>query len=298
MRPWIWDHPVRFISRRSLLWLIDHAVPGVLADQWNIAFGPDLRLVSPLEDMHGRALFLHGYTHYAVAMLMKSVVRPDWLCVDVGANQGEFALLMARLAWGGSVIAFEPVREIYQRFASNVKLNKLQNITLMDSVVHSYDGSCSFFVNFSRINCGLSSLTAQQQGDEGRLEQRQVPCTTLDTALGHLSRVDLIMLDVEGHEGDALRGASGIISRHHPLIIFEFGTLYGLGNSETLDLLRRHGYTIHAILYDAAGGPTLPEMPEISIDTASRYYTYYEPINLAAIPPDRRDDLASILSCP
>jgi len=49
-----------------------------------------------------------------------------------------------------------------------------------------------------------------------------VDVVTLDSLLPDMPTVDLIKIDVEGHELQVLRGAADLISQHRPLVIFEF----------------------------------------------------------------------------
>ena len=44
----------------------------------------------------------------------------------------------------------------------------------------------------------------------------------LDEALAHVDRIDLIKMDIEGHEPRALRGARMLIERHRPTLVTEF----------------------------------------------------------------------------
>ena len=37
-----------------------------------------------------------------------------------------------------------------------------------------------------------------------------------------MDRIDLIKIDIEGHEPRAIRGARGLIERHHPTLLTEF----------------------------------------------------------------------------
>ncbi len=82
-------------------------------------------------------------------------------------------------------------------------------------------------------NCGASSIV---QGDE-------FPVTTID-ALG-LAEVDLIQLDVEGFELQALEGAWNTIRACHPLIVLELkghGARYGYTDEEVDQAMIGHGY--------------------------------------------------------
>ena len=65
----------------------------------------------------------------------------------------------------------------------------------------------------------------------------EIPMVTLDEFLGDVA-IDAIVLDVEGHEAQALRGAERVILAHRPMLWFEF-----LNNTEAItDVLRDYGY--------------------------------------------------------
>lgn len=66
-----------------------------------------------------------------------------------------------------------------------------------------------------------------------------IPMVPLDDVLGDDVAVDAIVLDVEGSEVEALRGAERLIARHRPLLWFEF-----LSNTAAIEaFLAAHDYT-------------------------------------------------------
>jgi FkbM family methyltransferase len=89
---------------------------------------------------------------------------------------------------------------------------------------------------------GTAGLTRPKvQAGLWRLEgEGDVPLLPLDS-LG-LSRVDALVLDVEGHEVQALRGAERVIAAHRPLLWFEY-----LHHAAAIDeFLAERGYTAPA----------------------------------------------------
>jgi len=70
--------------------------------------------------------------------------------------------------------------------------------------------------------------------DEGRAYTQLV---RLDEVLASLDRVDLIKLDIEGHEPRAIEGARGLIEKHRPTLLTEFNPrcLCEVGSIEPID---------------------------------------------------------------
>lgn len=73
-----------------------------------------------------------------------------------------------------------------------------------------------------------------------------------------LPRVDLIKIDVDGHESAVIKGSNNTLEKHAPTLVMEFApyTLTEMGSSlpELLELLEPHGYN----LFDEKTGAHLP----------------------------------------
>ena len=81
---------------------------------------------------------------------LAELIRPDDICIDVGANVGLYTVFMARHAISGSVIAFEPVPLNRDLLNLNVRLNQLSNVEVRGSVVCDRAEARSFFDNCGR----------------------------------------------------------------------------------------------------------------------------------------------------
>jgi hypothetical protein len=86
--------------------------------------------------------------------------------------------------------------------------------------------------------------------------------TTIDAYASDadIRRVDLIKVDVEGHELAVFEGGEGLLTREDaPILAFELNPAclahHGTSATELLALLRRLGYT-HVWRLSAKGGPT------------------------------------------
>jgi FkbM family methyltransferase len=178
------------------------------------------------------------------------------LCVfDVGANQGQYleTAIHSFPDRPRSIHAFEPsaatFRILAQRFGhvTGVRLNP---VGLGDRA-----GEYDLFSDAE--GSGLASLTERQLEHLGISHQRseRVRIETLHEycAAQGIERIDLLKIDVEGHELDVLRGADGMLSRRRiRMVTFEFGGC----NIDTKTFVRefwqlftRHGMTsFHRIM--------------------------------------------------
>jgi tRNA G37 N-methylase Trm5 len=80
--------------------------------------------------------------------IMLTVLREGDTVIDVGANVGFFTVLAATLVGSkGHVVAFEPGVECVVRLRSNLALNDLGNVSLVEQVATNQVGEVTFFLN-------------------------------------------------------------------------------------------------------------------------------------------------------
>lgn len=146
---------------------------------------------------------------------------PGSVVVDVGANFGLYALSAA--VYGrphGWVFAFEPAPNAFALLERNIADNGLgAAVTARRAAVAAAAGRAQFHVG---RDVSFSSLhRTSRLADEA--ETVEVEVVTLDEALAHVQSIDLLKIDVEGGEGDVLRGARDVLRRSRaPIVQFEF----------------------------------------------------------------------------
>ncbi|MGH7176269.1 MAG: FkbM family methyltransferase [Tepidisphaeraceae bacterium] len=157
-------------------------------------------------------------SHYDrdVADYIAARIRPGQVVLDVGANMGVYALQFG--SWvgnSGKVYAFEPnpgARQVLQR---HVRMNRFQDrIEIVPSAVSSCPGEAEFF---ARDADGMSRLGSANPLLEksGEIRPLRVSITTLDEFCRERAVTpDWLLLDIEGFEIAALRGAREMICRH------------------------------------------------------------------------------------
>jgi len=145
-----------------------------------------------------------------------------WTVVDCGANVGLFSLFMKDAA---RLVAVEPNPAVVSRLRRNLESNEVA-ATVVEAAVSSEDGAVK--MGFADGPSVLSAI-----GETGS----EVRSVSIDSLLEqtNVDEVDLLKLDVEGHEIEALRGGSTHLERRRiKRIVVEFN------DDDALDALDRH----------------------------------------------------------
>ena len=179
-----------------------------------------------------------------------------------GAYFGDHAVLIAKeIAGNGGVVhAFEPNTQQRGMLMRNAELNGLTNILPRPEGLW-HDSS----TNLKLV--GYDSFANAEVAEAGDDTFKTVTIADYLAAAG-VDRLDLIVLDIEGAELGALKGAAPFLAApagEAPAILFEVHRHYvdwsnGLGNTEIAKLLTGHGYTLFGLRdfnsnYDLAGKP-------------------------------------------
>lgn len=136
--------------------------------------------------------------------------------VDGGAYRGVTVLRSHELFPAATIHAFEPQRESFD--ALRQRVGHLDYVRLHPMALSDVDGEHPFFVNETAYTSSL--LRAQTQAMR-QVDQRMVATRTLDSVMAALGdpAVDVIKLDLQGHELVALRGAAHTLSRCRALLV-------------------------------------------------------------------------------
>lgn len=153
--------------------------------------------------------------------------NPDSLCVfDVGANKGQF-LELTQLSIGSREIVihcFEPSKVAFSEL-SRVANNDIR-VTLNNRALGRVKGEAHLF--YDEDASGLASLSKRNLDHIG-VEFGQSEIVNVDTLDSYcqstgITHIDLLKIDVEGHELDVLIGAESMFVRGSiDMVQFEFG---------------------------------------------------------------------------
>ncbi len=146
-----------------------------------------------------------------VASFLSKRLKPTALCLDVGANAGIYVLQLCRWAPSGKVIAFEPNPITQTILKNHIRMNGLQErASIVPLAVSDQEGVAEF--HFSQAS-GMSRLGEANPELASSASCIKVKVTTLDIYCGeHHLEPDLLLMDIEGYEYNALKGARQLIS--------------------------------------------------------------------------------------
>lgn len=209
--------------------------------------------------------------------LLRQLVQPGMVVLDVGAHVGYFTRLFSR--WTGAsgrVIALEPHPGTHQALRQNTR--KLPNVTALRLAASEAEGSAELFDYLLMSASGSlhydETLARQQQSQMGagdmaprrqtgfEPQRYRVRTVALDDCLAELGleRVDVVKMDIEGAELAALRGMRGLIADSPGLaLVMEYNPC----------ALRAFGHAPIAAL-DEALGMGFARMHEIQADGTLR----------------------------
>jgi len=195
-------------------------------------------------DPRHRGLFPETYEP-TVCDFLREQVKAEDVCLDVGGHVGIYALCLARWsAPNGQVFAFEPNPDTRAVLESNARRNpEGQRITVIPKGVSDRPGEATFFA------AGIEGFSRLGEPNRERPEEHrsfQVPITTIDDFCAEQKiKPNWILIDIEGYEVAALRGAretirtarSRIVVEMHPFLWKSAGT----SQEEFSDLLTSYG---------------------------------------------------------
>ena len=165
--------------------------------------------------------------------------------VDVGAHVGCYSIRAAQKA--SEVHAVEPNIEAIERLESNRYINNVHNMFIYPVAAWDKTEMLTLFSpnSFPR-DASMRTLSGRPDAT--------VPAVTLDELLfPFIERADLLKLDVEGADLQALEGMRSILANLKPTLIVEDHSVLGYFSAEALqDKLRDLQYTTE--LFGTYGG--------------------------------------------
>jgi len=171
-------------------------------------------------DAKERPRFAHNYEAQTAEFLAKRI-KPGMTCFDVGANVGAYVLQLAHWSGpSGKIVAFEPNTGAREVLARHIAWNgTADRVTVVPSAISSSPGESVLYAEGAD---GMSRLAEANRGLRSTAVEMVVPVTSLDTwCEANQVWPDVLLLDIEGFEIEALRGARAVLARSKPLIAVE-----------------------------------------------------------------------------
>lgn len=141
--------------------------------------------------------------------ILEAYLHPGSVFVDAGANEGYFTVLAAALLKGrGSILAIEPQARLIPVLTRNLQLNRIEIASIQRVALGERAGDTSLYLS-SDMNTGSSAVF---RATKYALPVETVRSTTLEALLDEtrVTSVDLLKMDIEGSEYEAILGSPGL----------------------------------------------------------------------------------------
>jgi len=203
-----------------------------------------MRIVMGTQDH--MAFLTDAYEPQVVKALIEHC-KPGMVACDIGAHLGYFTLLLSRLVQpGGYVYAFEPFTENYRRLEKTIRINRLSNVLIRPLAVSNKCGNAYFRESLS--SCMGRIVWGHNGTYDGVHQPLCVHTVSLDEFADRerLKKIDLIKMDIEGEELNALLGMQRLLTNGRPTIVCEVHA--GLvERSEVISFLEGLEYRVYSL---------------------------------------------------
>ena len=150
-------------------------------------------------------IFLGIKNEVSIANINKIInTEEKKIIIDIGANIGSVSLPLANMFKNSKIVSIEPTIYAYSKLKKNVSLNPSlkSRIKLENSFISNNDKK-------HKVHLGI-------------LKKTSFKTKKLDKICSKFKKIDFIKIDVDGHELDVLKSGKKTITKHKPVIYFEF----------------------------------------------------------------------------
>jgi len=239
----------------------------------------NLRMPCDVRDMLQRQFYFFG-TYYLERDLLAcwSVLAAEAQVIfDVGANAGIYSLAALAANPQATVHAFEPTPETAERLRVTAELNHLNQLNVQEVAVSDRVGEASLVRcrGDRGNNDGMNYISTMRSGADELVATTSLDQFCLERAI---RRIDLLKLDIQGHEAEALAGAKEILGGGCVRTVFVELNWATPGTAtcpatRTVGILEEAGFvfaqpTTDALVWSKAG-PWLRQMSDVIARTRS-----------------------------
>jgi FkbM family methyltransferase len=198
------------------------------------------------------SIYLVGAFERSTVSTLEKLVKPGDVVFDIGANIGAHTLGLARsVGPTGRLYAFEPADFAFAKLGRNLALNpELDSRTRARQILLSSSPADSSQEQIY-ASWPLEKDDSVHPKHRGRLvTTKNASVDTLDhfAQSEGLDRLDLIKIDVDGHELPVLRGGLHLLKRFRPVLLMEMSPYVHAEQKNSFEalvaLLRDAGYSL------------------------------------------------------
>ncbi|WP_313803511.1 FkbM family methyltransferase [Flavobacterium sp.] len=185
-------------------------------------------------------------------LYIQQVLKSDSVFIDIGTNKGIYLYQAEKVITNGKIIGFEPNKSL---------VNYIQPLfpkaEIYPFAVSSKSGTA--VLNIPKKGNGLQDTRASLEAMGDDVEQIEIQMVALDEFAKEKqwTKIDVVKIDVEGHEFDTIKGCSEILKTIKPIFIIEIELRHAhYPIHEIFDFITNFGYEV--FYFDRKTLTTLP----------------------------------------
>lgn len=185
-----------------------------------------------------------GKSKYQELHHLKKIVKPDSVCLDIGANMGYYSYFMSKYSGqNGKVYAVEPVPLFAEIWSKNMWKFKGDRLVLFPFALGEKEIEIEMGMPSVNgvIHHGMTKVVSESDSSFEKTFKAEMK--NPDKLFAEIEKLDFIKVDVEGYESQVFCNMLETIKKHSPLIQSE---LSGKENRmKSIELLNSIGYKPH-----------------------------------------------------
>lgn len=165
---------------------------------------------------------------------------PAPVVLDCGGHIGTFTLLVKTLNRAARIYTVEPLEENLRLLRDNLKMNGIQDVTVIGKALHSKSGHLSLYVS----ETGFDSASTSPMGHAASRAITVATTTLEDIVSTHaIQSIDLLKVDVEGSEYDIVDASFALLCEKTRRVVMEYHVTaaHPHGRDEIVSRLTSHG---------------------------------------------------------
>ena len=233
-------HDIKSDFRAAILNPLHQLFVGKIPSSFDI-HSNQLKFTSDGGIMSIQAYYVGEVEYHLTKYIIDNQLKEGMVFLDIGGHHGAFASIIGfeikKRKLNGHVYSFEPDPRNLLFLNKNVKCNELGEIvTIVSNAVSSRSEEGVLAISDDNSCNWLDENNNNQHGIN-------ISVISIDDYCKNFTRVDLVKIDIQGGEYQAILGMERIINKFKPVIIIEIMD-YSRYAKETKEIISKMGYNL------------------------------------------------------
>jgi FkbM family methyltransferase len=188
-----------------------------------------------------------GWEKYSLK-LWTELSKESTMIFDIGANTGIFGLISNAINSKSEIHYFEPVKRVYDKLLTNDGINNFNNKVINKAV----SDNSGVAIIFDKKTSHTYSVTVNKDisPDSSDSIEVQIDTIRLDEYIekNNIQQIDLMKIDVETHEFEALQGMGKYLDAFKPSLLIEIlNNTVAINIEKLIEGMGYEYYNIHEV---------------------------------------------------